>query len=177
VTTPTSRLRTLSVCAAAPLLALGFAGSAQAAPQTLALPGCYGSQTPPTERPSQIIFQTCADGGKELTGLTWTDWGPGGANGRGTYGYRVCEPNCAAGHTVSIPVVIHADEPIPAGPNSNCPAGTSFYANLVVAYPDGPPDRAGGTANTQFHGMPATLYSTVGGDGSDTWLGNVSCGL
>lgn len=70
-------------------LTLGLAGSASAEPALLALPGCYGSETPLTERPAQVAFQTCADAGKELTDLQWTEWGPGGANGTGTYSYRV----------------------------------------------------------------------------------------
>lgn len=171
------RARTLAVGAALSM-ATGLAAAAvpaAAEPATLALPGCYGVGSPPVERPGDIVFQTCADGGKELTNLVWSAWGPGGADGTGTYGYRVCEPNCAAGRTVTVPVVVHADEPEPAAPGSKCPAGTSFYANLVLAYPDGPPGRDGGPTNTRFRGMPATLYSTVGGDGSNTWLGNVFC--
>ncbi|MDF2823029.1 MAG: hypothetical protein K0R68_437 [Mycobacterium sp.] len=166
-----------AVLIAANSLATGLAGSAHADPAVLALPACYGAETLPAERPAQAIFQFCADAGKQLTDLRWSDWGPGGANGTGTYSYRVCEPNCAAGSTVSLPVVVHADEPGPASSSSGCPEGVSFYANLVIAYRDGVPDRAAGPTNTQFRGMPATLYSTVGSDGSETWLGNVFCAV
>jgi hypothetical protein len=71
-------------------------GAATAEPSAYALPACYGGGTQPMERPGQAQFQTCADGSKELTDLTWTAFGPDGADGTGTYSYQVCEPNCAA---------------------------------------------------------------------------------
>lgn len=151
------------------------AGPAGAQPAVFALPACYGMDTPPVERPGQAAFQTCADGSKELTDLVWESWGPGGANGTGTYSYQVCEPNCAAGHRASFPAVVHADEPLPASPTSNCPAGTNVYANLVVAFPHAVPAADGGAPNFRFRGMPAALYSTVGSDDSGFWLGNITC--
>lgn len=102
---------------------------------TYALPACYAPHNPPTERPSQVSFQACADGSKELTGLNWTAWGPGGAEGTGTYSYQVCEPDCVSGHRASFPAVIHADEPQAVSPYSGCPAGTSFYDNLIIVFP------------------------------------------
>lgn len=148
------------------------AGSASGAPTTYALPACYGQGSPPTERPSQALFQTCADGSKELTDLAWTAWGQAGAEGTGTYSYQVCEPNCAAGHRVSFPAVVHADEPL-AG--SGCPAGTLLYSNLVIAFPHGVPDGAGGPTNIRFRGLPATVYSTEGAPDSPTSLGDPVC--
>ncbi len=56
------------VCAAT---VFGSASAVAASPR-FALPACYGSDTPPTERPDQVGFQTCADGSKELTDLKWT---------------------------------------------------------------------------------------------------------
>ncbi|BBZ29448.1 hypothetical protein MMAD_37430 [Mycolicibacterium madagascariense] len=148
------------------------AGAAVAAPATYALPACYGQGSPPVERPRQAQFQTCADGSKELTDLVWTAWGPAGAEGTGTYSYQVCEPNCAAGHRVSFPAVVHADGPL-AG--SGCPADTQLYANLVIAFPQGVPDAAGGPTNIRFRGMPATVYSTEGAPDSPTSLGDPVC--
>jgi hypothetical protein len=149
--------------------------TAAAAPPRFALPACYGSDTPPTDRPTQVLFQTCADGSKELTDLVWSNWGPRGADATGTYSHQVCEPNCAAGHRVSFRAVVHADEPQPAGPDSGCPADTKFYANLVVAFPNNAPDRADSPVNMQYQGMPAVLYSTVGDPNSPSSLGGVRC--
>lgn len=125
--------------------------------------------------PHPGAFQTCADGSKKLTGLVWTSWGPNGADGTGVYSYQACEPNCAAGHRVQLPAVVHADELLPASPAANCPAGTNFYANLVVAFPEGVPTGEGGATNFRFRGMPASLYSTVGNDDSGFWLGSLTC--
>jgi hypothetical protein len=148
---------------------------AMAASPRFALPACYGSNTPPSERPGQLGFQTCADGSKELTDLEWSNWGPGGADATGTYSHQVCEPNCAAGHRVSFRAVIHADEPQVAGPNSGCPRDTKFYSNLLVAFPDNLPDYADSPVNMQYQGMPAVAYSTVGDQNSPTSLGSVRC--
>ena len=148
---------------------------ANAQPTVYALPACYGGDTVPTERPAQAQFQTCADGSKELTGITWTRFGPDGAEGTGTYSYNVCEPNCAAGHRDSFPVVIHADEPQPQAPDAACPAGTMFYDNLVIAYPDGVPGADGGAPNMRFRGMPATLYSAAATPDAPTSLASPRC--
>ncbi|WP_422748592.1 hypothetical protein ACN27E_09745 [Mycobacterium sp. WMMD1722] len=151
------------------------AGTAAAQPAVFALPACYGMGTPPVERPGQVGFQTCADGSKELTNLVWDRWGPDGATGRGLYSYQVCEPNCAAGYREEFPAVVHADEPLPAAPTSNCPAGTNFYANLIVAFPEGVPSPTQSPTNSRFRGMPAALYSTVGTDDSGFYLGTITC--
>ena len=134
------------VVSALAVVAGAVATPAAAQPVQYALPACYAPGTPPSERPSQVVFQTCADGSKELTNLIWTQWGSGGAEGTGTFSYQVCEPNCAAGHRESFRAVIRADEALTAPPASRCPAGTEFYANLIVAFPervpaaDGSPD-------------------------------------
>jgi hypothetical protein len=155
--------------------ALVAAGGAGAQPTDYALPACYGGDTPPVERPAQALFQTCADGSKELTGLTWTAFGPTGADGTGTYSYQVCDPNCAAGYRVSFPVVIHAGEPQAAPAGSGCPAQTQFYRNLVIAYPAEMPGADGGAPNMRFGRMPATLYTTATAPDSPTWLAEPRC--
>jgi hypothetical protein len=154
---------------------LSSTNTALAAPPHFALPACYGSDTPPTERPNQVLFQTCADGSKELTDLKWTSWGPRGADATGTYSHQVCEPNCAAGHRVSFQTVVHSDEPQPAGPDSGCPADTQFYSNLIVAFPNDLPDRADSPITMRYQGMPAVVYSTVGDPDAASSLGAVRC--
>jgi hypothetical protein len=150
-------------------------GAATTEPSTYALPACYGGDTQPMERPGQAQFQTCADGSKELTDLTWTAFGPDGADGTGTYSYQVCEPNCAAGHRVFFPAVVHADEPLPQIPGAGCPAGTMFYTNLVIAYPHEVPGPDGGGPTMRFRGMPATLYSTAATPETPTSLADPRC--
>jgi hypothetical protein len=150
-------------------------GNAVAAPPRFALPACYGMDTPPTERPNQVGFQTCADGSKELTDLKWSSWGPRGADATGTYSHQVCEPNCAAGHRVSFQAVIHADEPQAAAPDSGCPADTKFYSNLIVAFPNNLPDHADSPITMQYQGMPAVVYSTVGDPSAPSTLGSTRC--
>ena len=157
-----------------PATYLGIAVSS-AEPPAYALPACYGGDTVPMDRPAQALFQTCADGSKELTDVTWTTFGPDGADGTGTYSYKVCEPNCAAGHRVFFPVVVHADEPQPQMPGAGCPAGTMFYTNLVIAYPNGVPGADGGGPNMRFRGMPATLYSTAATPDAPTSLADPRC--
>ena len=149
--------------------------TANAEPASYALPACYGGDTQPAERPTQAQFQTCADGSKELTDLTWTTFGSDGADGTGTYSYQVCEPNCAAGHRVFFPVVVHADEPELQPNGAGCPAGTMFYTNLVIAYSGEVPGPDGGGPTMRFRGMPATLYSTAATPDAPTSLAAPRC--
>jgi hypothetical protein len=164
-------IATGSLC---PATSFGIA-AASAQPSIYALPACYGGDTQPMERPTQAQFQTCADGSKELGDLKWTSFGPDGADGTGTYSYQVCEPNCAAGHRVFFPAVVHADEPLPQAPGAGCPADTMFYSNLVIAYPNDVPGADGGGPNMRFRGLPATLYSTAATVDAPTSLAGPRC--
>jgi hypothetical protein len=110
-----------------------------------------------------------------LTDLKWTGFGPEGADGTGTYSYQVCDPNCAAGHRVFFPAVVHADEPQPQAPGAGCPADTMFFNNLVIAYPNEVPGADGGAPNMRFRGMPATLYSTAATADAPTSLAGPRC--
>jgi len=60
----------------------------------------------PTVRPKELIL-TCADGGDLVKDLTWTVWSPTLAIGRGSEVQNVCEPDCAAGNTVTSPVDVY----------------------------------------------------------------------
>jgi len=63
----------------------------------------------PVQRPEQITL-TCADGGMIVTGIKWQSWNQNGAIGSGTYSQNMCEPNCAEGKRVSVPVRLKLSE-------------------------------------------------------------------
>jgi hypothetical protein len=58
------------------------------------------------QRPSQIT-RFCADGGASVNDITWQTWGYNGATGKGTYSENLCEPSCAEGTRVEVPVDIY----------------------------------------------------------------------
>ena len=64
----------------------------------------------PVQRPLQIML-TCADGGMLVTDITWNTWTETGASGTGTYSQNMCDPNCAEGTRVNVPVTIKLSGP------------------------------------------------------------------
>ena len=63
----------------------------------------------PVQRPEQIML-TCADGGMVVTDIKWQSWEVKGATGTGTYSQNVCDPNCAEGKRVDVPVIVNLSE-------------------------------------------------------------------
>ena len=129
-----------------------------------AIPACYGFEQ---ERPQTLQVRFCADGSAKLTGMSWTSWGAAGADGRGYYSERTCNPSCAQGGEVTYPIYIHASNPapLPADKDSGCPADMEFYSRVTLTFPgDVPPPYANGQSliNTQYNGMPATLFTISG---------------
>ena len=61
------------------------------------------------QRPEQIML-TCADGGMIVTDIKWQSWDATGATGTGTYSQNMCEPSCAEGKRVDVPVIINLSE-------------------------------------------------------------------
>ena len=55
-------------------------------------------------KPSTIGFS--ADGGNIPDNLVWSGWGTGAANAQGTIGLNNCNPDCAQGHILTVPVTI-----------------------------------------------------------------------
>ena len=49
---------------------------------------------------------TCGDGGMYVNKITWTTWGPKGAQGIGLYNVNDCDPDCADGKMHTAPVKI-----------------------------------------------------------------------
>ena len=60
----------------------------------------------PVQRPEQIML-TCADGGMIVTGIKWQTWDAKGAVGTGIYSQNMCEPSCAEGKRVDVPVILN----------------------------------------------------------------------
>ena len=60
----------------------------------------------PVQRPEQIML-TCADGGMVVTDVKWQSWDAKGATGTGTYSQNMCEPSCAEGKRVDVPVIVN----------------------------------------------------------------------
>ena len=63
----------------------------------------------PVQRPEQIML-TCADGGMIVTDIKWQSWDAKGATGTGTYSQNMCEPSCAEGKRVDVPVIVNLSE-------------------------------------------------------------------
>ena len=63
----------------------------------------------PVQRPEQIML-TCADGGMIVTDINWQSWDATGATGTGTYSQNMCEPSCAEGKRVDVPVIVNLSE-------------------------------------------------------------------
>lgn len=61
----------------------------------------------PVARPDQLTL-TCADGNEMLDQLVWSDWGQDQAQATGQLTTNTCEPNCANGSTLVVPVKVTA---------------------------------------------------------------------
>jgi hypothetical protein len=88
--------------------------TSQEAPQTKSYPKLLGTWTYdcefPVQRPEEIML-TCADGGMIVTDITWKTWTSKQALGTGIYSQTMCEPSCAEGSRVDVPVTIKLSEP------------------------------------------------------------------
>jgi serine/threonine-protein kinase len=131
-----------------------------------ALTGCYDSQSPPVDRPTTVSLLYCASGGLSLQDMSWDSWGPDGADGAGTATFRVCQPDCADGHDVRVPVVVHAWTPLPSPGNTGCPRDREYFAEMILAFPQQePPLEANTPALSRYNGMPAIRFTTYSDPG------------
>lgn len=151
-----------------------------AAPTTTAsryaIPACYSLEDPPVERPTTVIFEYCGDGGAQLDHMTWTSWGPSGADGQGYFSVRTCKPNCAQGGLARFPAEIHATNPAPLLRNSGCPSDMQFYTDLTLAFPMVDPGGINGqTVNSQYNGLPAIRFSTEPNQADAKQLTQTAC--
>jgi hypothetical protein len=123
-----------------------------------AVRGCYSSrpQPPMFDRPTTVRLRGCASTGLWLLDLSWTSWGPQGADGTGTTAVDTCLPSCDSKDAIEKdPVVVHASNPEPAPPSSGCPTNVMFYRDLVLAFPQTVPPSAQVPIDTPYQGMPA----------------------
>lgn len=129
-----------------------------APPESLAIPGCYNPSVRPTERPKKLNVVGCASVAVALQDMSWTTWGPQGADGTGTAVFKMCDPNCATGYQITKPVVVHAWNPQPARRDAICQVGLKIFNDMILAFPQGPPPPTAQKMDTQFSGMPAVHY-------------------
>ena len=64
----------------------------------------------PVQRPAEIML-TCADGGMVVTEISWQTWTQSEARGTGIYSENLCEPDCADGSRVEVPINVKLSEP------------------------------------------------------------------
>jgi len=132
-------------------------------PETFAIPGCYNLSLPPTERPKRLNIVGCASVAVALQDMSWSSWGPQGADGTGTAVFKICDPNCAAGYQLTNPVVVHVWNPQPPRPDAICQMGLKIFADMILAFPKGVPPPTAQKMNTQYNGMPAVHYTNYSG--------------
>lgn len=63
----------------------------------------------PVQRPETIML-TCADGGMVVSDIKWETWSSNGASGKGIYSQNMCDPNCAEGTRMDVPVEVKLNE-------------------------------------------------------------------
>ncbi|WP_068181195.1 hypothetical protein [Mycobacterium sp. UM_CSW] len=136
----------------------GQATTQPSPPNSFAIPGCYNPSVPPVERPKKLSILGCASVAVALQDMSWSSWGPQGADGTGTAVFKICDPNCAAGYQLTDPVVVHAWNAQPPRPEAVCQSGLKIFADLILAFPKAVPPPTAQKTNTQYNGMPAVHY-------------------
>lgn len=132
-------------------------------PETFAIPGCYNPSVPPVERPKKLNVLGCASVAVALQDMSWTSWGPQGADGTGTAVFKICDPNCAAGYQLSDPVVVHAWNAQPPRPDAICQPGLKIFADMILAFPRAVPPPTAQKMNGQYNGLPAVHFVNYSG--------------
>jgi len=149
----------------------------QAAPSSFAIPGCYNLSVPPVERPKTLNVVGCASVAVALQDMSWSSWGPQGADGTGTAVFKICDPNCAAGYQLKDPVVVHAWNPQSPRPDAICQVGLKIFADMILAFPKDVPPPTAQEIDTQYNGAPAVHFVNYPGASSrDTeFIGYTLC--
>lgn len=128
-------------------------------PESYAIPGCYNLSVPPVERPKKLNVLGCASVAVALQDMSWSSWGPQGADGTGTAVFKVCDPNCAAGYQLTEPVVVHAWNPQSPRREAICQTGLKIFADMILAFPKGVPPPTVQKMNAQYDGQPAVHFA------------------
>jgi hypothetical protein len=144
---------------------------------SFAIPGCYNRSVPPAARPMKLNVLGCASVAVALQDMSWSSWGPQGADGTGIAVFKICEPNCAQGYQLSDQVAVHAWNPQPPRNDSGCPVGLDIFADMILAFPKGVPPANVQKMTTQYEGMPAVHYAnySVDGHGDTQFIGFTWC--
>ena len=87
----------------------------------------------------ELIFLTCADGGLYVEKIKWDTWSKDGATGIGIFSENLCEPSCAEGQRVEVPVKLRLT-------NLTEHNGKYYLRTLDITTTDGK-DSPGGRAN------------------------------
>lgn len=132
--------------------------TARQPPTSYAIPACYNPSAPPVERPKKLNVVGCASVAVALQDMSWTAWGPDGADGTGIAVFKICDPNCAAGYQLTDPVVVHAWNAQPPRRDAVCQVGLRIFADMIVAFPKDVPPPTVQKTNTRYDGMPAEHY-------------------
>lgn len=97
--------------------------------------------------------------------LSWTAWGPNGADGNGIEESQNCNPYCAAGEIFRNRVHVRFSGSMSASTGDGCPTAMLFHSQMIVAYPgleEVPFDtNADYAVVTQYNGMPAIRYNKL----------------
>jgi hypothetical protein len=138
---------------------------AAAPANSFAIPGCYSRLVQPAARPTKLNILGCASVAVALQDMSWSSWGPRGADGNGTAVFKVCEPNCALGYQLTDQVAVHAWNPQPPRKDSGCPGGLDIFADMILAFPKDVPPADVEKITTQYNGMPAVHFANYSVDG------------
>jgi hypothetical protein len=146
-------------------------------PTYFAIPGCYNPSVQAAERPKKLNIVGCASVAVALQDMSWSSWGPQGADGTGTAVFKICTPNCATGYQLTNPVVVHAWNAQPPRPDAICPVSLKIFADMILAFPKGVPPPTAQKMNTEYNGMPAVHFVNYSGaNPSDTqFIGYTFC--
>lgn len=145
-----------------------------AAPASFAIPGCYNPSVPPVARPKRLNVLGCASVAVALQDMSWSSWGPQGADGTGTALFKLCDPNCAAGSQLTEPVIVHAWNPQPPRREAICQVGLQIFADMILAFPKGVPPPNVQKMNTQYDGKPAVHFANYS-SGDTQFIGYTFC--
>lgn len=84
-----------------------------------------------------VLYVTCADGGIMITNIKWQAWGRPIARGSGELHVNDCNPDCADGHTRTVPARVILSEPSVGSEQRRYtvldaipPEGDSFHVTL-----------------------------------------------
>ena len=101
---PVAPVATKSATPAAPAVPAKPAQPAPASP--LPTVSTNNGVNPGTQAVEPTAIYLSADGNGDLTGITWSSWTTYSAEGAGSINVNNCQPNCAQGTTVNVPVSI-----------------------------------------------------------------------